>query len=447
MSLLTLEQFRQQLHYNPYHFWGWQNATDPVTSTCNTVLKKYAWQRNDALGRTEIESAIDEAERRLAFYLQYSVAPHFKSEVLRYPPTYDQRFFQYQPMSATGTWKPVVLGEGYVKAVGVEKLTLLQTVNIVNDLTPPIFPYHSAPPAPPYLIYLDTDSDNLPDTFQIGLATTITDPTQLAVYFSAADRLDGQAVSDVWRIQPLFISISGGVATLRGRCWMLGRPILSEGFNIPDLNPVTAANYVTSLEVYQRVCDPTGTTFDTAQAKFIWQTMPFQSGWWCFNWSSNLANGSTDPASQAYSVGRVGIKNSQLGIVLPGQALLDATTGLWNETLPPWTPNVRPPDQVEIRYLAGYPTDSQGRMDSHFQTVVARMAMAELNNRIVACDESNRELYRWQRDLALLSDTTEAYGVSREDLNNPFGTRRGHAYAWKEVKTRRLLRGVTNIGS
>jgi hypothetical protein len=31
--------------------------------------------------------------------------------------------------------------------------------------------------------------------------------------------------------------------------------------------------------------------------------------------------------------------------------------------------------------------------------------------------------------------------VSSADLDNPFGTRRGHVYAWREVRALRLLPG------
>src|SRR6185369_16921871 len=100
--------------------------------------------------------------------------------------------------------------------------------------------------------------------------------------------------------------------------------------------------------------------------------------------------------------------------------------------------------RVTVRYLAGFPLASDGQMQEPYRTMVARLAAAELARPICACDEANRELYRWQFDLARTAGSgDEAYGaVSAEDLNNPFGTRRGHVYAWKQVKNLRQLRGA-----
>jgi hypothetical protein len=84
-------------------------------------------------------------------------------------------------------------------------------------------------------------------------------------------------------------------------------------------------------------------------------------------------------------------------------------------------------------------------MDKRYQVVVARMAAAELARPICACDVANRELYRWQFDLARTSGANdEGYGaVSATDLDNPFGTRRGHVYAWRFVKESRKLVGYS----
>lgn len=73
------------------------------------------------------------------------------------------------------------------------------------------------------------------------------------------------------------------------------------------------------------------------------------------------------------------------------------------------------------------------------------MAAAEMPRKICACDESNRELHRWQFDVARSAGANdEAYGaVSDIDINNPFGTRRGQIYAWKEVRALRKLIGTS----
>ena len=57
---------------------------------------------------------------------------------------------------------------------------------------------------------------------------------------------------------------------------------------------------------------------------------------------------------------------------------------------------------------------------------------------------ANREVARWQFDLARSSGADdEAYVTSPSDLENPFGTRRGHVDAWRTVRSLRLARGLT----
>jgi hypothetical protein len=423
--LLSLEQFRLQLHYNAWHFWGFANATVPVTSACNSVVKEYAYQTKESTGRNEIRQAIIEAESRLKDYLGYAIAPHFVTEEINdYPTFYDKSLWAINPVGGSGHWKSVTLKEGYIKACGIESLTLLAT---------------------PIVVYSDADGDGLNETFTLTLATAVTDPNQIAVYFSVGDRLNGESAGDRWRINPVRVSIASGICAIKGKAWMLGKPILYEPYNAQDLDPATSTNFVSTLEVYQRSCDSTGNTVDTAQGKFIWQTLPY-TGWQGIFGGLISTSGNTDPAAQAYSIARVGINgNGKLGIVIPGSAIYDATTGLWNATNPPWSSGLmRPPDKVLIRYNAGYPLAGDGQIDSKFQVADFRLSCAQLDNRISACDEANREIMRWQKDLAQIMDRTDGYRVDNADLSCPWGTRRGAVDAWRQTKHLRLIRGITN---
>lgn len=425
-ALLPLESFRRIISYNPWHFWGLY-GTDGVlrvTSSCNAVVKQYSWQNTDALGRSEILEAIETAETRIRSYLGYSVAPRYVTETLAWPRFYDAALTRHVPIDATGRWNSVQLGEGYVQRAGVETRTLLSAAAAV--------------------VYSDVDGDGINDTATISVATSVTDPNQIALYFATADRFEnqhGSAVSEAWRIQPLRVTIAAGTATIKGPSWLFVKPVLYEGTTTSDLLATTSANYVTTVDVYRRYTDVDGNTTDTSQATLIWETTPC-NGWWCCacgTASYTPTDSSADPAAIAQAIARVGIRDARNGIVTPGEAALDATTGIWS--------NVAfdagfEPDRVTVRYHAGYPL-YDGQMDKRWQTVVARMAAAELSRRICACDTANRELYRWQFDLAQSSgNNDEAYGaISAEDMNNPFGTRRGHVYAWREVRNLRTLRG------
>lgn len=411
--MLPLETFRAIIGYHPFHFWQLANETIPVTSVCNTLVYQYPWQSGHLEGRTDILDAIATAESQLTRYLRFSPAPHYVEET-HDAPEYLQHGMMQGRADPDGRWLSLTLNEGYIQAVGIEARTLIDT---------------------PVVAYTDTDNDTLLDTFTITVATTITDPEELAVYFAAADRLNSAAVSEAWRVAPVSISISGGTATIKGRRWQLVKPVLYEGFAVTatELDPQTAGNFVTTLEVYRYFTNGDGTTESTSQALLTWESYPYP-GWACC--SGDL---SSDPAAIATVIARVGIRNAEFGIVLPGEASYDATTDTWSSCA--WS-GCRPPDRVTIRYYAGYPL-IDGRMAPQWATIVARLAAAELDGPICACEKANRTLYRWQKDLALTGGQNDELlgGISARDLDNPLGTRRGHVYAWRAVTALQHARG------
>lgn len=421
MNLLPLESWRQHMHYNPFHFWELANSDVPVTSACNTLVRKYAWQHADAVGRADIETAIEAAETRLQEYLGYAVAPRYVEKQVSYPHYLDSEVMRYGiGRDPSGRMLPVKLWDGYVQAVGVESLSAIGDVAVT---------------------LADTDGDGLNDTFTCSIATTETDPAKLGVYFTATDRLDADELSAKWRIQPVKITISGGTANIRGRSWLLVKPIFYEGFNqSPNgRDPQVAGTYVTNVTVAVRSTDPNGNTLATAQAMLLWETLPC-SGWWgCCGPTMQYTGNARDPASTGQAIARVGIRDAKNGIVLPAQAVLNTSTGEWVATY--WS-DFREPDQVVVRYLAGWPLDN-GVMSEKWQLIVARLATAELARRICACDTANQELYHWQFDLSRsLGANDESYQISPADLDNPFGTRRGQVWAWKQVRNLRLSGSV-----
>lgn len=415
--LLPLDTFRGILGFNPFHFWGLAGSAVPVDSQCNTVIAEYAYQSTNAGGRWEIRQALINAQEKLRGYLQYPIAPQYVSEKVTYPSYLDQRIIRVSPSDPTGGWVSVFTPDGYLQAIGLEALTLLDTVAVA---------------------YSDEYGTGVNDTFTISVTTTETDPNNIAVYFAQADRLNSEDVGAAWRIEPVNVSITGGVATITGRAWLLVKPILYQKYTrINPIDPGVAGNFVTTLEIYTRTTTATGTTVDTAQGAFSWDSIP-NYGWWGF-----CCGNSSDPAGVAQAIARVGIRNAYEGVVIPGEAIYNETTQQWNMTIPPWSGICRPPQQVTVRYLAGYPLQANGQMDARFARAVSYLAMAELGERICACDNANRTLWRYQQELNRTSQAEDTFATTREMLNNPLGNRRGHWQAWNEIKALRLVRGTS----
>lgn len=431
--LLPLDTFRQIAKMNPYFFWQLQDTTAGnnslrVGSNCAGLLKQYAWQNADFAGRSDISEAIEMAEAKLRGYLRYSVAPRYiANETVPWPHYNDSSLVRSWSVGGDGRQLSVKLNEGYIQVVGVETLSAISLGQAVT---------------------INTDANGYVTSFTMSFATTVTEISQIALYFNAANRVaaalyTGDTSMAPYRIEPINVTISAGVATVTGSAWLLVSPAYYEDISSGTLSPSGGAHFPTTLDVYRRYPNPNGTTVETAQGMLIWETNPC-AGWWCCGASTTTpANSSQDPAAQAFAVARVGIRNSVSGEVTPGEALYNATTGVWYAT--PFD-TCYEPDRVQIRYLAGLPLDTQGHMQREWAIIVARLAMAELSRPI--CDSSttqagNREVYHWQFDLARTTGANdESYGaITQDDLGNPFGTRRGHVQAWRAVQNNINLRG------
>lgn len=425
---LPLDTWRVYLGLPPWHFWGFadsgQGALVPIISKCSTLTYEYDWQGSDAAGRASIREAIDEAEIALKTYLGFRPMPEYVDYALvDWPRYYDATQVRYLDSDATYRRIAVAAPEGYVQAMGVEQLTLIGTATVVGlDL-----------------VYSAQFNPGLEDTFTITMPTAVTDPDQLAVYFSIGDRFDDTAVSQRWRVEPVNVSIAAGVATIVGRKWLVGVPINYENPVATILDPHTATNFVTSLDVYQRTTNGDGNSITTCQATLVYETNDCGACWGRCCCSTGTV--SSDPGTVGEVIARAGIRDKELGLITPGAAVYDPSSGLWSSQ---WccSSSFCEPDRVKLRYLAGQPLVN-GQMDRKYQQVVARLGAAELKRRICACRETNEKLHDLQQDLSLTSTQSEQYSVAPEDLSNPFGTRRGHVQAWRAIRYDILRRGIS----
>lgn len=433
LPLSPLDNLRQFLNANPWHFWGLSSSTlMPLTSGCNGLIRESSWQDADAISRQDMRRALVAAEDKLHSRLGFSIAPRYVEKTIPYPRPYAISNQYLAPVASDGRWIPLkVPDEGYIQAMGVETLTLID-----DDVA---------------IVYSDDDGDGIQETFTLSVATTVTDPLQIAVYFSSTERWNGDPVSEEWRIQPVRVSITAGVATIKGRRWLCVKPALYQGANnvkrtdSDGLALATASNFATTLDVYRRWTNGDGTTIATSQGVLTWETPPYPAGVWGWCCGSGTPN-STDPAAIATAIARVGIRNAEFGIVTPGEALYDTTEAAWRGQ--PWD-GCREPDRVTLRMLSGLPLINEtrspdiGNIPSIYRDVVCLLAIAEMSAITKSCDAMTRQLHYYQQDLARTDAGNENFGaISQADLTNPFGTRRGHIMAWRQVKEDYQTTGV-----
>ena len=417
--LLPMEFFRQIIGWDPWRFWGWSDQNHLITATaCTPVIQEYDWQGHDAPGRQDIAEAIVTAETRLFDYLRYEVAPRYKYDTLPWPRLADRRMIRVGAYDADMRWLNVDLREGFLQGIGAELLTPIQL---------------GAP-----IVFSDPDGDGLPELATIGpIATTVTDISQIALYVPAAYRLGLDAsTSEQYRIQPSIATISGGFVTIRAYGYTFMLPSLKEGYATTVVDPAVPTNFMTTVDVYQRslATGASAVAVDVSQGVVYWETRPYH-GWWCQCGSCGTSptfNGSVyDPGAVAQAAARVGIRNARTGNVIPAEAVYNTTDGTWAALN--WS-MCEDPDRVLIRYLAGQPLGVDGFMDRKWRNIVTRFAAAELKRQIVGCEAANRALEYWQQDMSKIGNaSTDLFNVSARVTDNPFGTRRGHVYAWSQV--------------
>lgn len=435
MTLLPLESWRRYYGFSPWHFNNLSGDKVKVDG-CDETVKQYAWQSQNRPSREDITRAISDAEDIILRDVGYAIAPHFavKSDE-RYPRFFDHTLMRANSSDASSHWASVDVGEGYVRKVGVETWTLLGT---------------------PAVTLSDSDSDGVNDTF-----TTAPIPTALLgnqiddieVYYAAADRLDSDPAGPQWRIAPVKIRQTGGNLIVTGRSWLITSPIKQQVVSVPNLDVQTAANYVTTLDIYRHYTDPNGTTLDTVPAYFTWETAPWpRIALGCCQADSLPFNTQAyDPEAIATMLCRANVRDDgKLGKVYMGAAQFDVNTGLWSGIA--WG-SCRPPDRVTIRYQAGYPlsggiytgaTLQAGQVDERWVRIVSRLSASLLGRPIEACGVANRLLSDMQFDVARSSGAAdEAYGLTTKTLLEcPYGTRRGALLAWKEMERMFLAQGI-----
>jgi hypothetical protein len=427
MSWLTLDQFCNVISYHPYHFFGLgDNDKLRPTSACNTYVREYGWQGFDSAGRNDVVRAIDQAESKIRNFLGYALMPHYVEETIPWPKYLDQRLFRYGASGANGFRLPIKLSEGKVLAIGVETKTLVGSINVT---------------------YSDANGDGVNDTFTLDpIPTTLTDPSKFKVYFSIGERFDDTTLSERWQIRPITVKFLGGNAIISGRIWLASKPALKDrAANLTayaPIDPSVTSNFPATMDVYTCTTKTDGQTISDSQCVLLWETFPCE-GWWCCGWDNlnwTPTDARFDPAGVGMAIGRVGIRDAELGIVLPAQALYNSTNGQWFES---WNALWREPNRVTIRYYAGDALAADGELKQEWQTLIARMACAELMDRLCSCDIANKEIYRWQVDFtARKSLAGDSFNAQPGDLENPFGTRAGHIEAWRRLKILAKMHGT-----
>ncbi len=403
---LPLPVWAQIVGINPVHFGGvvldGTGATPNLQTACGQAWFSYEYQDHDRVSREEVARAIAMAEADIEAQIGYRLLPTWEiDERVNVARPYRPELVNIQaedvrrfPSTVTARWKHLI-------EAGQRTQTLIGSAAAI--------------------IYSDADSDNYDETATVSVSTTVTEESEIAVYYP------GKSGDEQWRIRPVQVAIAAGTATITFRRELA---VLEEVLvAMPDAGEMTLpngaddANFLTTVDVYRVWNDP------QAQATFVWEP---GTGCACEN-NSDGCQICTGEEQQ----GCLSIRDPRLGLFAFRPATWDADEEEFTPAA--WAMN-RAPDALRLWYRAG-PRDLTlddpiNTMDRFWAYTVAIYAASMLDRDLCDC---SAKAASWHEDLSHISgsEQKERYRIADQDLAFcPFGTRRGAVMAWRRIQQR-----------
>lgn len=400
VTKLSLLDFGKMLQIHPLHLG--QVTFDPPghrPNICDQAYPQYDWQDADRVSRELIASCIAEAETQLETYLKYRLAPAWEVDEWRAM----ERPFRPELVNRNGNdvrgyGAAVKAKWGHLISGGIRSKELIEEAASI--------------------VYTDADGDGY---FETATVTVTVDadinPCELKVYYP------GHSGDDAWEIKPVRSSLIGTTATIVFRREQCVKEEITEAYFIEAVDGTDDDSFLEEVDIYRVYNDP------QTQVSFLWE--PFLSPCGC--------NGG-GCASCAYTIqsGCLHLRgNPESSMVVPAPATWDGDTLSFIPM--PWSTS-RAPDIARLYYYAGWRDKTLScnqEMAAEWKRVVAYMGASMLDRAPCSCVQSQWQY--WREDLALVAgsdgtlEQTGRYQISSQDLNNPFGTRRGQVYAWKRV--------------
>ena len=403
---LALDTWAQILGIDPRHFNQVVTPSKPLT-TCNRVWKQYLWQENDQVSRESISIAIAEAERMISEYIKYNLLPTWvidERQRLIVPAIPD--VMNVSGLSPRGFPLSQQLDRNHFISGGIEAKTVIVAGAAV--------------------VYTDEDGDTFPETATVTVATTVTDPAEIAVYFPGEDG------RDEWEVKPLnnpitrrrSVTIAAGVATIVMAREQLVDPDLWNALDPEAVDGDEDTNFLATVDVFRHFNDP------QQQVTLMWSPRP-----------SLCDCGTTTCPTCAHSLqtGCLVAKDFRTARVYFQPSAFNATTGVFDAR------NLligRAPDNLRVWYYSGFQDTRKDaptlEMDDSLARAVAYLSLTFLMNPVCGCSNIENVAKANREDLAANISSPSAslsFQMSDRLLANPFGTKRGAIYAWNMVNS------------
>jgi hypothetical protein len=408
-TLLSLWRYAQVMGLDPMHFFGGFSALR-AESHCNDIWAEFDWQDNDKVSRSQLTIQIADAERSMVDQLKFWPGPVWVADELMAYPHPRNSDMVGNGLGSDGKPKAVTLNYGYVISGGIRATEQF------------------APGVVTRLADVDADGDTWSEwaVFRITGVSSAATACEIKAFFKSytdADAVNTRpdpnsiGADPRWEVRPIYVSLSGGVATVRIPRYMLFKPQKLASMSWEPVNADDGANYVDTLEFYREYNDP------SHMVQFLWGE----------DACNNLAG------VWQTQEGVMQVQDRRAGIVVPQPATYN--DGEWNGAV--WTTG-REPDALRAWYRAGV-TPAQASvcdpLDPWWAETIAVLATARLSRPLCGCGGVAERCAYWQQDLAT-TGSDGGFMTAPSDLNNPFGTRRGEAWAWKRIQRRTRGRAI-----
>jgi len=419
-TLLSLDRYFAIMGINPAHANGAAASTVmPYADCCADIFFQYDWQFSSRVGRESLARTIAGAEQDLADVLGYWPAPRWISEEVQMFPRHH---------------RPDVLSFGGLDGRAYSKAMRARYGRIIAGGQRAVSPVGTVTTAGGDLVY-SGPVGGVVDTVTVEIDTDETDPRLVKVYFA------GHAGDPEWEIRPARTkAIAAGTFTATFWPWQFIDPDLWEALPTGDepapidydeqTVPGTYDNLVTSADVYVEWNDSTDDG-----ATFYWEpeTAALQA---LGNLVCTCSNSGLCIACQMTTqTGCLHVRDPMNGMVVASPATYNDSSGSWESSC---FAVCREPDFVKLWYYSG---DIDGRylnsksydpLSPYWAETIAWLATARLDRPFCNCDRVQDMVAHLQADMAQLGGPF-SYNATLEQLNCPWGTRRGAVMAWQRV--------------
>lgn len=361
---MTLDTFASIVGVHPLHF---NQVEFNGVGGCGRVWLQYDWQGPTAVSRESVARAISSAEDLLEEYLGFATKPKW-----------------YEDWILPLEGNPLVLPRAHYISGGRKTIDLIEAGVTVT--------------------FSDEDLDGYDETATISVATSVTDPDEIVVYYPDEN-------SD-WQIPTKSITITNGTATIKIAREDLVKKELLEALHPNAVDGTTDASFYDAVDIYRQWSDPSTQCYLRHR-------------------DYNCCSGITGCEACTFTEQSACLHSS------------DRKSSIVNITRADWsTDHFDPVYCNSYTYYAARTSFIAGWTGSPiWDQAIAYLALTQLDAGLCECPTVQKRMDYWTTDLGK-SDRTQNYKIPKALDQCPWGYQRGALFAYSIAQKHKMPQGM-----